>query len=297
MTTEPIRDVLRDDPERLRSEPGRVSITTRTNRRLSALRWGSGEPELVLLHGGAQNAHTWDAVVRALDRPVLCLDLPGHGHSDWRSDHDYRPRSIAPDVAEAISALAPTAGLVGGMSLGGMTAIAVADSRPELVRRLAVVDITPGSGRNRTGPLFAFINGPETFASLDEIIDRAARLNPARGRDSLRQGVLNNAARQPDGSWRWRYDPAIATERGVARIGDAMLDMWDAIDRIEAPTLLVPGAKSPAVSDDDIREWRRRQPRVDVVVVDGAGHAVQSDKPLVLARLLSEFFETATAAP
>ncbi len=58
---------------------------------LSALRWGTAEPELVFLHGGAQNAHTWDTVALALNRPLLAIDLPGHGHSDWRSDHSYFP--------------------------------------------------------------------------------------------------------------------------------------------------------------------------------------------------------------
>jgi pimeloyl-ACP methyl ester carboxylesterase len=36
------------------------------SRTVSALRWGSGDPELVLVHGGAQNAHTWDTVALAL---------------------------------------------------------------------------------------------------------------------------------------------------------------------------------------------------------------------------------------
>lgn len=52
-------------------------------RQLSGLRWGDGDPELILLHGGAQNAHTYDTVALALsDHSLIALDLPGHGHSD-----------------------------------------------------------------------------------------------------------------------------------------------------------------------------------------------------------------------
>jgi pimeloyl-ACP methyl ester carboxylesterase len=54
-------------------------------RQISALRWGNAAPETVLLHGGGQNAHTWDTVALALARPLLAIDLPGHGHSDWRT--------------------------------------------------------------------------------------------------------------------------------------------------------------------------------------------------------------------
>ena len=58
---------------------------------ISALVWGDTPPQLVLLHGGAQNAHTWDTMALALGRPLLAVDLPGHGHSDWRPKRDYAP--------------------------------------------------------------------------------------------------------------------------------------------------------------------------------------------------------------
>src|SRR6185295_5797280 len=38
----------------------RVAVAVGAAGTLSALRWGTAPPELVLLHGGAQNAHTWD---------------------------------------------------------------------------------------------------------------------------------------------------------------------------------------------------------------------------------------------
>ena len=289
-----LSECARDHGIRWHGRPAveRVATTADEGRHLSALRWGSDEPEAVLIHGGAQNAHTWDAVALALGRPLLCLDLPGHGRSTWRHDHDYRPPWMVADVADAISKLAPRARLVGGMSLGGMTAIALADARPDVVRRLAVVDVAPHSGRRRTGPLFDFIDGPKTFANLNEIIDRAEHFRPTRRRESLHRGIFNNAVQQPDRTWRWRWDPTIGTPTGVAGIGDSMLDMWDAIGRIRAPTLQVTGADSPAVSPADVKEWQRRQPHVRVVAVEGAGHAVQSDQPVVLARLLADLLET-----
>ena len=76
-------------------EVERVSVGVAPGQALSGLRWGTGAPELVLLHGGAQNAHTWDTVALALDRPLLALDLPGHGRSDWRADRGTgRPRML-----------------------------------------------------------------------------------------------------------------------------------------------------------------------------------------------------------
>ena len=52
----------------------RVETDLGDGRTLSGLRWGTDAPQVVLLHGGGQNAHTWDTVALALGRPLLALD-------------------------------------------------------------------------------------------------------------------------------------------------------------------------------------------------------------------------------
>ena len=86
----------------------RVSVDTK-NGEISALVWGEAPPELVLVHGGAQNAHTWDTVALALDRPLVAVDLPGHGHSAHRDDHAYWPAENAATLETALRTLAPDA--------------------------------------------------------------------------------------------------------------------------------------------------------------------------------------------
>src|ERR1700743_734134 len=124
----------------------RQSFTVAAGQAVSAIRWGTAEPELVLLHGGGQNAHTWDTVALALGRPLLAVDLPRHGHSDRRQERGYRPWRNAEAVASVIEQAAPAAKGVVGMSLGGATAIRLAATRPDLVRRVVIVDVTPNSG-------------------------------------------------------------------------------------------------------------------------------------------------------
>ena len=53
-----------DGPPSVRRE--RLDLDS--GQRISALVWGDADPELVLVHGGAQNAHTWDTVALALGR-------------------------------------------------------------------------------------------------------------------------------------------------------------------------------------------------------------------------------------
>jgi pimeloyl-ACP methyl ester carboxylesterase len=153
-----------DGPPAVRRESVEVDDS---GRRLSALMWGTEAPEIVLLHGGAQNAHTWDTVALALDRPLVAIDLPGHGHSDHRPDGPFSPRDNASDVAVAIRALAPDAHLVVGMSLGGLTSIALTSHDASLVRKIALVDVTPGVDRDKAAPIAPFIEGESGAGEAD----------------------------------------------------------------------------------------------------------------------------------
>jgi len=266
----------------------RCETTLEDGRRLSALRWGASPPDLVLLHGGGQNAHTWDTVALALGRPLLAIDLPGHGHSgDTSADRPVGPRSLALDVAVMIERLAPAASLTVGMSLGGLTATSLAGDRPDLVQRLFLVDITPGVNHDKASDIISFLAGPETFASFDEILERTILYNPTRSESSLRRGVLHNSVQLDDGSWVWRH------QRGRPRQleGDDAVDLdhaglWDTLGSSGAPLTLAKGSESPVVDDDDVAELRRRRPDAGIHVVDGAGHSIQGDRPVELAELI-----------
>ncbi len=59
------------------------------------------------------------------------------------------------------------------------------------------------------------------------------------------------------------------------------------LEHIEVPVLLVRGALSPVVDDADEAEFRRRRPNDRVVTVEEAGHSIQGDQPLELARILA----------
>ena len=274
-------------------------------RRLSALVWQDGEPELVLLHGGSQNAHTWDTVAMALDRPLVAIDLPGHGHSDGPGDRPEGQLDVygnAVDVAAAIRQLAPAAQAVIGMSLGGLTTIALGAGAPELVRKIVLVDVLPGIKAQRARHITDFVAGPPSFASLDELLERTARFNPARSRSSLRRGILHNAEQQPDGTWVWRWArhrrpalpagpaPASLAPAGAAPAGTRYGQLWDALSSITVPLLLARGMRPDSVlDDDDERELLRRLPSAQVVHVEEAGHSLQGDTPLELAAIIEHF--------
>ncbi|MFT3855847.1 MAG: alpha/beta hydrolase [Ilumatobacteraceae bacterium] len=275
----------------------RVEVPVDGARALSALVWGTAAPQVVFLHGGAQNAHTWDTVILALGPALsaVAIDLPGHGHSGWRDGGGYTPQNMADDVAVAIRELAPEAGLVVGMSMGGITSIELAVRHPQLVRKLILVDVTPGVNAQKAKAITDFVDGPQSFPDFASLLARTMEHNPTRTESSLRRGILHNAHQLDDGSWQWNYDrgshrrSAPAEGDGGDAIAESTSPLWDDFGRIACPLLLARGSVSPVVDDDDVAEARRRQPSIEVEVVHGAGHSIQGDRPLELAAIIRRF--------
>ncbi|NBP84023.1 MAG: alpha/beta hydrolase [Mycobacteriaceae bacterium] len=252
---------------------------------ISALRWSAEPAKVVFLHGGGQNAHTWDTVIVGLGLPALAIDLPGHGHSAWREDGDYGPKLNADAVRPVIAELAADADLVVGMSLGGLTAMRLAVTAPELVRRLVMVDVTPSAPERheqmtqaQMGAV-ALVRGDREFPSFEAMVEATVAASPHRSRESLQRGVFHNSKQLDDGTWTWRYD--------TFRKGDGFEGLWEDALMLQTPTTLVRGANSFFVNDDDAERFAREAPGFQqVIVVPDSGHSVQGDQPRALVEIL-----------
>lgn len=272
----------------------RRSVEIGPGRSMSYLAWGQDPPEVVFLHGGAQNAHTWDTVALALGRPAIAFDLPGHGRSYWRADRNYGPWANAKAVAAAMAEVAPHVRALVGMSLGGATAMRLAAVYPNLAERTVLVDVTPqinDPSRSLTTVqrgTVSLIGAAPSYPTFDAMADAAVKLSPYRDAAGVRRGVRHNARRTDDGRWVWRYDLFADPPPSTGAWRD-FTPLWYDVERIEMPVLFIRGALSPFVLDEDVERMQRRVPDLTVEIVAGAGHAVQSDQPLVLVERLETF--------
>jgi pimeloyl-ACP methyl ester carboxylesterase len=252
---------------------------------ISALRWGADPVRVVFLHGGGQNAHTWDTVILGLGVPALAVDLPGHGRSAWRDDGDYGPKLNAAAIEPVIRELAPAADLVVGMSLGGLTAMRLAVTAPELGPRLVMVDVTPSAPERheqmtqaQMGAV-ALVQGDRSFPNFEAMVEITVAASPTRSPESLRRGVFHNSKELDNGTWTWRYD--------TFRKGEGFEGLWDDALLLQTPTTLVRGANSFFVNDDDAERFAREAPGFQrVIVVPDSGHSVQGDQPRALVEIL-----------
>lgn len=263
----------------------RVQLELPGGRILSALRYGSGSPRTVFLHGAGLNAHTWDRTIIDLGTPALALDLPGHGDSSWRSDADYAPASLAPDAIRAIDEWASAPIALVGQSLGGLTAAHVASARPDLVSDLILVDIVPGIGSGGPSQLAPFYARLE-FESVDDVLDHAQAFGLGGARDKALRGVLLNTRTREDGLVEWKHHLAhvLSDETDVPGLRNHHDEDWDALRRVHQPITLIAGSRG-YLGDDDVSAFREAQPGARIITVD-ATHNVQETAHRDIAQIV-----------
>ena len=103
--------------------------TVLRGQRFHYLEWGEpGRPQLLLLHGGNQSAHSWDLVsLHLADRyHVFALDQRGHGDSEWSRELDYTIDAMVADAVAFIADQQLDRPIVFGHSMGGRVTLTMA---------------------------------------------------------------------------------------------------------------------------------------------------------------------------
>jgi pimeloyl-ACP methyl ester carboxylesterase len=254
------------------------------------LEWGTaGAPPVLMLHGGAQTAHSFDEVAPRLarDHDVVCLDQRGHGDTDWAPR--YRHADYVADIDALLDHLGwDTVALV-GMSLGGVNAMAHAADHPERVSALVVVDVVPTVAPEGRDAIAKQLSVQE-FASFDDAVTMAHAFNPRRTLDNIRERLGHAMRACPDGRWRYKFDP------GMTAAATDIEALWAHVRRIRCPTLLVRGAESPIVTPEAAARFLRTVHGSRLAEVAGAGHSVMGDNPAGFLAAVGPFLRASSLA-
>lgn len=273
----------------LRRPPAALRVAVSDGLKLNVLDWEGGPNTLILLHGGGLCAHSFDLLALALGPQVRCLslDLRGHGLSDWSDD--YRVERHAADVVEIFDALAPAGGHLAGMSLGGCVAGHAAAHLGALVRSLTFIDVGPQVNFGSTRRMREFMADALPAPSLDAVVAAALAVSPRTDPDLMRyryRGLLVSRSQGVD----WRADRRRPPDFGGILAQLARLNQVAA--QIHCPTLVVKGGRSRVLTWEATRRFAAAFPDGRPVLVEGAGHNVQEDRPAELAAAMRPFIRT-----
>ena len=243
-----------------------------------------------MLHGGSQQAHSWDFVSLPLseDYHIIALDQRGHGDSDWAADGDYTVEAHQGDIDGFVAALGLSNFHLIGHSMGGRNSYVWASRHSELLKSLVIVDTGPvaqSRGRNR---IQNFRELPDELDSFEEFADRVQEYTGRTREQTL--GALKYSIRQrPDGKWSWKYDKLLRTP---GRQGPAwsLEQLWEAVAKIACPTLVVRGGDSDIFADETMQRMQQVIPNCATVTVPNAGHLVAGDNPVDFLTAVRNFY-------
>lgn len=261
--------------------------------RFHYLDWGNaGKPQMLLLHGFAQQCHSWDFVALAFtDRfHVVALDLRGHGDSDWAPDGDYSPETQQNDIKGVVNELGLKNFVLMGLSMGGRNSFTYASNNPEEVRAVVIVDAGPENQRAGTQNIRRFVQQDDELDSIDAFVDRVMEYNPRRDPVQLRGSLAHNLKELPNGKWTWKYDKALrGGNRRMGQDPEMTQRLWGYLENLACPTLVVKGDQSDIMASETAEEMQRRIPNGRLATVSNAGHLVMGDNPAGFEAAVTEF--------
>jgi esterase len=249
------------------------------HQRFHFLEWGDvDKPTLILLHGSNQSAHSWDLVSLHLASRyhVLALDQRGHGDSEWNRGAHYTIADMALDVEHFIAAEGLTSPVVCGHSMGGMVTLALARSRPDLMKAAVIVDMGPETNDEGTRMIREFVGRNIEFDDMEEFLDRVVKYDAYRSREHIRRTLKYNLIQRADGKFVTKHDRRryLVNEGGKARV--AGVPGLDELAKLPMPLLVVRGGESKVLTADAASRFVDAVPTATLRTVPDCGHNVAS---------------------
>jgi 3-oxoadipate enol-lactonase len=251
--------------------------------RLNVVREGEG-PIVVLSHALGCDLHMWDGVASVLARAhtVLRYDHRNHGGSEVVAGA-FSVQQLADDAAELITREAEGEPVhFVGLSMGGMTAQALAVTAPQLLKTVVIAN---------------------SSAHYPDAAPWRARVETVRA-----QGV---AAIAPGAVSRWLTPEFVGTPEGAecaARLREtlertdaegyiascdavAAIDFRESNRRIAVPTLVIAGTRDEATPPSMSQDIVAAVPNARLATV-GAAHLSAVERPVEFSQLLIDFWRS-----
>ena len=240
-------------------------------------RVGDG-PALVLVHGAGVDGRMWQPQISALadEFTVVAWDEPGAGRSD-DLPADFGLADYAHCLAAVIDALALGPAHVAGLSWGGTVVLELYRHHPEWVGSLTFADSYAGwKGSLPAEEVRTRIEG------LREMLAAGERYDPP--------GLF--AGEPPSEFATLLEEMTIAARpaslgRQLSMMAEA--DERDLLPRIAVPTLLIWGEADTRSPLDVARQFENAIPDAELVVIPGAGHVSNLEKPCPFNDALRSF--------
>ena len=248
--------------------------------RLAYTEWGDPAKRkvLVCVHGLTRCGRDFDALARTMasDYRVVCPDVPGRGLSGWlKNPMEYRVETYVADMVTLLARLDADSVHWLGTSMGGLIGMTLASLAETPLQKLVLNDVGPIVSAVSLARIGEYLGKAPQFPDFATAVQYVRAVSATFGAHSDAQwSTLTEhvVRRQPEGSYRMHYDPAIAVPFSAAA-PEKDIELWPCYDAIRCPTLVIRGALSDLLKRETMEEMASRGPRAKTVEIAHVGHA------------------------
>lgn len=251
---------------------------------------------IVLVHGWAMHGGIWRRFAESLAQHyrVICVDLPGHGHSD-----PVRPFSLERISSILADAVEEKRCCWLGWSLGATVVLDLAYRFPERVDCVVLMAGNPLFTRSYFSPLNDPMH-PGPWPGMDR---RLLHSFADRFSKNPEAALINFLALQvhglPEAKALLRELKASVNAcpmPNIETLRDGLMlleksDLRPVLSNLKIPALAILGSKDTLVPVAVSRKMQSLQPNLSVTVIDGAGHVPFLTHELTLAQAIGQFME------
>jgi pimeloyl-ACP methyl ester carboxylesterase len=266
--------------------------------RMAYLEWGERDNPQVLVcaHGLTRCARDFDFLAAELASRyrVICPDVAGRGDSEWlRNPMEYAVPVYVSDMVTLIARLDVESVHWVGTSLGGLIGMTLAALPDSPVRKLVLNDVGPVVTAVSLERIGTYVGKWPPLPTIEaaEAFVRAVSAPFGPHTDAEWRFLTEHVVRKnPDGSLRLHYDPAIAVPFN-AQSPHKDIELWNFYDAIRCPTLVLRGEHSDLLTRETAAQMAARGPRARVVEIAGVGHAptlIHADQIAIVRDFLLE---------
>lgn len=246
---------------------------------------GNGPETIVLAHGLLWSGIMFHKQVAHLKDTyrVITYDHRGQGQTEI-TDTGYDMDTLYKDAVALIEKLVGEPVIFGGLSMGGFVGMRLAARRPDLIKKLILMETTAESEPKENQPKYRFLNTIVKWFGVAPVVNPVLKI-------MFGQKFLKDPKRAEERKF-WVSQLKKNRPQGITKAVNGVIErhgVADEICQIVCPTLILVGSQDTATVPAKSERIHALIKDSRLVIIEGGGHTASVEEPDAYNREIAAF--------
>ncbi|CAH0995454.1 3-oxoadipate enol-lactonase 2 [Emticicia aquatica] len=247
--------------------------------------YGSGDETIVFSHGLLWSGHMFYKQVDYFKNRyrIIIYDHRGQGKTEVTTD-GYDMDTLYEDAAQLIEKLVGKPVIFAGLSMGGFVGMRLAARRPDLIRKLILLETTADPEPIENHGKYKTLNAIVKYIGYFPVVNSVMKI-------MFGQKFLNDTKRSEEKKY-WKNQLKLGNRKGITRAVDGVIyrkGIADEIHKIICPTLIMVGDQDVATVPEKAKKIHSLIANSKLIIFEGGGHTSSIEEPEIYNTEIEKF--------